>query len=148
MDLELPQCHFFHILLFKASHKANSHQVEKQTPPLYGRSNKVALQNRCVYWNGRNFCLSLPQHFIVKIFSHETKLKAFQSEYPCIYHLGSTIPALLYIYPSIILLSVYLIFDAFQNKLQILVLFCKYLLHVFSKSMFSFFLLIKNSYIQ
>lgn len=29
MDLELPQCHFFHILLVKASHKASSDQVEK-----------------------------------------------------------------------------------------------------------------------
>lgn len=52
MDLELPQCHFFHIPLVKASRKASSDHVEKWTPPLYGKSNKVALQNRCVYGMG------------------------------------------------------------------------------------------------
>ena len=29
MDLEFPQCHFFHILLVRASHKASSDQIEK-----------------------------------------------------------------------------------------------------------------------
>lgn len=71
-------------------------------------------------WNGRNFCLSLPQHCIVKIFSHEAKLKEFQSEYPHIYPLDTTVNILLYLlYYIFIHLSFFyqfiLFFDAFQN---------------------------------
>lgn len=92
---------------------------------------------RAVYNGMGGICACSPctQHFILKMLRNAAKLRS----YPYTYHLDSTANIFLYlpcIYPPIILLFINssYFFDAFQSKLQTLVLSSN--LCIFSKSQY------------
>lgn len=108
MNLELQQCHFFHIVLVKSKSQIQLRSSGEIGPTslLEEKQNNFM---KSIYWNRRNLYLFLfIQHFW-KIFSLAAKLKGFHSEYPYAYQLDCTVNIFLYSITSI-RYSIYIIF--------------------------------------